>query len=103
MENYESHLKELEETIYALNRLRDSAFAQYTTLVDSVLRNEITDQRQLERIMDGLLDFCDEERFLQIYKKLCRHIFYRHPQMVGEHIRLFRAQFEDADEPGSEE
>lgn len=98
MENYESHLKELEKTIQALNRLRDSAFAQYSTLVDSVLRNEITDQRQLERIMDGLLDFCDEERFLQIYKKLCRHIFYRYPQMVGEHVALFRAQFEDASE-----
>jgi len=98
MENYESHLKELEETIRALNRLRDSAFAQYSTLVDSVLRDEISDQRQLERIMDGLLDFCDEERFLQIYKKLCRHIFYRYPQLVGEHVALFRAQFEDATE-----
>lgn len=98
MENYESHLKELEETIHALNRLRDSAFAQYSAMVDSVLKDELTDQRQLEKIMDSLLDFCDEERFLQIYKKLCRHIFYRYPQMVGEHVALFRAQFEDASE-----
>jgi len=98
MRNFASEMKELEKTIQALNRLRDSAFAQYSALVDSVLRDEITNQQQLERIMDGLLDFCDEERFLQIYKMLCRHIFYRYPQMVGEHVALFRAQFEDATE-----
>lgn len=40
--------------------------------------------------MDGLLDFGDDLRFLEIYKRLCRYIFYKHPQMVGEHIYLWR-------------
>lgn len=54
-------------------------------------------------IMDGLLDFGDDLRFLEIYKRLCRHIFYKHPQMVGEHIYLWRMQFDTKDEEDENE
>lgn len=49
--------------------------------------------------MDGLLDFGDDLRFLEIYKRLCRHIFYKHPQMVGEHIYLWRMHGECSSTP----
>ena len=48
-----------------------------------------------EAIMDGFLDFCDDEKFLALYKKLCRHVYYQYPQLVGEHVNLFRLQFEE--------
>ena len=49
-------------------------------------------------IMDGLCDFCDEIRFIDLYRSLCRHIYYQYPQLVGEHVALFRALFEGPDE-----
>jgi len=88
----------MQELADRLRSLRDEAFTQYSRLVEQVLNDRITDNRELERIMDGLLDFCDEERFIEIYRKLCRHIYYKHPQLVGEHVALFRAQFETAEE-----
>ena len=88
----------MQELADRLRSLRDEAFTQYSRLVEQVLNDRITDKCELERIMDGLLDFCDEERFIEIYRKLCRHIYYKHPQLVGEHVALFRAQFETAEE-----
>lgn len=88
----------IQELANRLRSLRDEAFTQYSRLVEQVLNDRITDKRDLERIMDGLLDFCDEERFIEIYRKLCRHIYYKHPQLVGEHVTLFRAQFEATEE-----
>lgn len=87
---YSEALEAAKETVEALNKLTDQALAQYTALVDSAVAGHITDERELEHIMDGLLDFGDDLRFLEIYKRLCRHIFYKHPQMVGEHIYLWR-------------
>lgn len=87
-------LDSIKETLDALIQVKNTAYSQYSALVDSVLRSESTDEVQIERIMDGLLDFCDEERFLQLYKKLCRHVFYRYPQLVGEHVALYRVMFE---------
>ena len=83
---------------YALEevlKLQDTAFSQYTALVGQVLENQIIEERQLEQIMDGLLDFCDEDRFVALYRTLCRQIYPQHPQLVEEHISLFREQFND--------
>ena len=70
----------------------------FILLVEQVLKDQITDEQQLEQIMDGLCDFCDEIRFIDLYRSLCRHIYYQYPQRVGEHVALFRALFEGPDE-----
>lgn len=98
MENFDAVLEELKETLDSYQQIRDTAYRQYSNLVSSVIHDRITEECQIERIMDGLLDFCDEDRFVEIYRKLCRHIFYRYPQMVGEHIAIFRMQFECGEE-----
>ena len=52
----------------------------------------------MEEIMDGLLDYGDDERFLSLYKKICRHIYHDHPKLVGEHVSLFRMIFEEKED-----
>ncbi len=90
----EELLNTISETISSIDRLRDKAYQQYRSTVRMILQDEITEEKQIERIMDGLLDFCDEQRFLKLYKELCRHIFDRYPQLVGEHISIYRSLFE---------
>ena len=43
--------------------------------------------------MDGLSDFGDQEEFLELSKKLYRHIYYAYPEMVGKYASLCRAMF----------
>ena len=81
---YSEALEAAKETVEALNKLTDQALAQYTALVDSAVAG-------------------DDLRFLEIYKRLCRHIFYKHPQMVGEHIYLWRMQFDTKEEEDENE
>lgn len=54
--------------------------------------------REIERIMDGLVDFGDNPRLLELYKTLCRHVYYKYPALVGEHTALFRLQFEETED-----
>lgn len=90
-------LKSVEEFALQIKHLRDQAYKQYSSLVQQTLREQITDIQSIEKIMDGLLDFCDEERFIEIYRQLCRHVYHKYPELVGEHIAIFRAQFETCD------
>lgn len=53
---------------------------------------------EIERIMDGLVDFGDDPRLLELYKTLCRHVYYKYPALVGEHTALFRLQFEETED-----
>lgn len=73
-------------------------YKHYSNAVALVVSGRITKENEIERIMDGLLDFGDDEDFLALYKKLCRHVYKFYPQMVGEHIALFRMQFEEKEE-----
>ena len=91
MEKYESELNEIREIVESITGLTNAAYQHYSALVDAVLRDEITDAKQIERIMDGLVDFGDDNRFIDIYRKLCRHVYYNYPELVGEHVALFLA------------
>lgn len=86
---------ELHALLARLEDQKKQIYVHYQDLVGAVLTNHIVSEREIEAIMDGLLDFCDDEKFLGLYKKLCRHVYYQYPQLVGEHVNLFRLQFEE--------
>ena len=46
----------------------------------------------------SLVDFGDDPRLLELYKTLCRHIYYKHLALVTGHIALFRLQFEETED-----
>lgn len=105
MDHYNSMLASIRDVAEGINKLRDAAYKQYSVLIDQVLANQITEERKLEQIMDGLCDFCDEERFIELYRSLCRHIYYQYPLLVGEHVAMFRTLFEgneNGNEPSKE-
>lgn len=86
MDECQHAMEELRNIVEGISKLRDTAYAHYSLLVEQVLKDQITDEQQLEQIMDGLCDFCDEIRFIDLYRSLCRHIYYQYPQLVGEHV-----------------
>lgn len=85
----EEDLSSFKGLAQALTGVFDNAYAVYAPMVDSVLRDWVTEERDIERIMDGLLDFGEDPRFVQLYKKLCRHVYSRFPDLVKEHVALF--------------
>ena len=59
-------LNEIKDTINGIRALMDRAYQQYSSLVDAVINDEITDINQIERIMDGLVDLGDDVRFIEM-------------------------------------
>ena len=66
------------EIVESIHHLRNTAYYHYAALVKQVIQDQITGEMNIELIMDGLLDFCDEERFIEIYRQLCRPVSYTH-------------------------
>ena len=76
---------------------QEACFAAIREIVQEI-SGSITEEREIERIMDGLVDFGDDPRLLELYKTLCRHVYYKYPALVGEHTALFRLQFEETED-----
>ena len=90
---YSESLEQIRELAQTMSVLYDNAYHVYSDIVSSVLNDCITGEKDIEHIMDGLLDFCEDDRFIKLYKDLCRHVYYHYPKMVGEHVALFRLLF----------
>lgn len=75
MDDYQNAIAELRDIVEGISKLRDTAYSQYSVLVEQVLKNQITEEQRLDQIMDGLCDFCDE----RLYRNLCRHIYCQYP------------------------
>ena len=53
----------------------------------------------LERVSkENIIDFGDDLRFLELSKRLCRHIYYEYPQLVGSFVHMYRALFEERED-----
>ena len=92
MSNQDATIKDL---CVRLQAVRDFAYAQYSEEVKCLLADTSPTQKQAEHLMDGLLDFCDEERFLKLLKEVCRYLLPLYPSTVQEYIQLYRTQYEE--------
>ena len=97
-EEYTQTFEHIKELAAAMKGLYDQAYQVYSSMVNDVLSDRITKERDIEKVMDGLLDYAEDERFIKLYKDLCRHVYRHDPKLVGEHVALFRAQFMESGE-----
>ena len=70
----------------------------YGFQADELLDEALTDEKQIEHILDGIIDFGDDLRFLELSKRLCRHIYYEYPQLVGSFVHMYRALLEEKED-----
>ena len=98
MNNQDKLVEDVEVIVRKIKELHDLAYVQYSQLVDAVLAGSLTDEKQIEHILDGIIDFGDDLRFLELSKKLCRHIYYQYPQLVGNFVSMYRMMFEEKED-----
>jgi hypothetical protein len=74
--------------------LHDEALRTYTPLVEQLLTTDCRDPGTIERTLDGLLDFCGDERVLGLYRRLCRHYWSVDPEATAQYIRFYRDAYD---------
>ena len=81
------------EIIRNFEDLKSALYQQYSRTVDLVIAGEITEKAEIEKVLDSLLDFGDDERFFVLFRKLCRHVYTQHPDTAVEYVNIFRMLF----------
>ena len=62
MDNQDKLIDDVEVIAKKIKELHALAYVRYSRLVDAVLADSLTDEKQIEHILDGILDFGDEVR-----------------------------------------
>lgn len=90
--------EEITGFVRAVQKLNDIAATEYKALVEDVISGHITDEPSIERIMDGLMSFCDSPECLELFRRLCRHTLYKYPEMTMDYVNCYRMLYEDQTE-----
>ncbi len=88
-EEYSKAYSDLKKLAQVISNVFDSAYAIYSPMVNSMVKSPRTPDAQVERIMDGLMDYADDPRFVELYKKLCKYVYRWYPDLVKEHVVCF--------------
>ena len=88
-------VQKIVDIIQQLEELKGELYQQYSRTVDLVIAGEITEKADIEKVLDSLLDFGDDERFYLLFRKLCRHVYTKHPDTAVEYVNIFRMMFGD--------
>jgi len=63
---------------------------QYSIEVELIINSKCVNNSHIERVLDGMLDFCFDESMLALYKKLCRYYFPINPAAVKDYVYAYR-------------
>ena len=86
------------DLVMASKQLADQAVQSYGLEVDSLLQEQSRDTRRIERLLDGMLDFCFDSAMLPLYKKLCRYYFKIDPEATVFYINSYREMWDEEDD-----
>jgi len=95
--NFNELMDDIREIAKGLQAIYSQAETQYTSAVNDVIRRQSKDTKEIELLLDYMLDFADNEKILASYRKLCRYYFGINPQATAEYIQSYKEIY-DADE-----
>ena len=99
---------EVKEAIFGMvkqiQEINEIALAGIKPRLDNVIRNRITDNKTIERLLDELLDCAGmSEEGLALFKRLCRYYFRIAPTATAEYIYIYRDLHDSDDDEGTQE
>lgn len=59
-----------------------------------IIQNKIIDDMKIQRALDGLLEFCEDERVLSLYRKLCKYYYNINPVATANYIKYYREEYD---------
>ncbi len=66
----------------------------YSVEVEAILRDKCRDPQHIERLLDGILDFCFDDGMLRLFKKLCRYYFKIDQEATVSYVHTYREMWD---------
>ena len=87
-------IRELAASLHALHRQMAAACAPD---VQYMIQSRSRDQRQIEHMLDSLLDCACIPEGLALFRTLCRYYFTLNPAATADYIRAYRDMWDNND------
>ena len=87
-------MDEIKAIAVQLQQLQKQAYIVYEPLVTNLIAQQVKGNSQIEHLLDGILDFCGDNKMLLLYKKLCRYYWDINPQATADYINFYKEMWD---------
>jgi hypothetical protein len=88
-------VEDLKILIERRNELARQALEVYRPQVERLISYQTTNDLEIERRLDHLLDFCFDDQILLLFKKLCRYYWDINPQATADYVNYYRDMWDE--------
>jgi hypothetical protein len=92
---YQNLLKGFTPIVASMKQIAEEAVKIYAPQVEAIIKTQSTDNQRIEKLLDGMLDFCFADKMLWHFKKLCRYYYTINPQATAEYILTYKDLWEN--------
>ncbi len=94
----EDLLNDLKGIALQMQALNEQAYHAYLPLVNDIIQADNRDLHEIEHLMDRLLTFACDEKCLELFKRICRHLWGFNKEVAAYHINAYREMWDSDDE-----
>ena len=74
--------------------ISELSYNYYKPLVDSIIVEKAS-EKEVEHLLDHMLDVCHDDRMLHLFKKVCRRYYSLYPEMIASEILVYKEWYEE--------
>ena len=74
--------------------ISELSYNYYKPLVDSIIVEKAS-EKEVEHLLDYMLDVCHDDRMLNLFKKVCRRYHALYPEMIASEIMVYKEWYEE--------
>ena len=87
----------MEEYLYQIaekrHQINQQAYVTYLPMVED--SNRKVSEDELSHFLDYLLDFANDEKMLELYKRVCKNYLFTYPECIKYYIEAYREMWEE--------
>ena len=74
--------------------ISELSYNYYKPLVDSIIVEKAS-EKEVEHLLDYMLDVCHDDRMLNLFKKVCRRYHALYPEMIASEMLVYKEWYEE--------
>lgn len=78
--------------------LASQALTGYSPEVNAIIDSGCKDKHRIEKILDGMLDFCWDKKMLELYRKLCRYFYDIDARSTAGYVHAYRDMWDEPED-----
>lgn len=88
------NMEKFNDIIEQINASNNLAYTTYKPMVDDICKRENATEDELDVFLDWLVSACISDEMLELLRKVCKKYFSKYPDMIAEHILMYRELYE---------